>query len=140
MARHRQREQRVLRDAVGAAVRPVLVLVICMRVAASGSAGPHTNNSGDDSEGTEVAAGSSNDGSRVAQGASVFGQGTAKRQQRPQTHQREAQRAEDVGSQDVFIAGMIYTRSAGDYFRARRTHLVCLALRRRNGARESGGN
>ena len=41
----------------------------------------------------------------------VFGQGTAKRQQRPQTHQTEAQRAEDVGSQDVFIAGVIYTLS-----------------------------
>ncbi|KAI0286280.1 hypothetical protein BC826DRAFT_918147 [Russula brevipes] len=58
---------------------------------ASRAAEPHADDSGDDSDGTEIAAGSSNDGSRVAQ--------------------NQSQRAEDVGAQDAFIAGMIYALS-----------------------------
>jgi len=84
---------------------------------ASGSAEPHANDSGDDSDGTEIAAGSSNDGSRVAQGASsagARGQPSGQQQQQQQhqqAQQTQAQRAEDVGSQDAFIAGMIYALS-----------------------------
>ena len=86
---------------------------------ASGSAEPHANDSGDDSDGTEIAAGSSNDGSRVAQGeSSGVAQGgkhsVSQQQQGPQvrqTQQMQAQRTEDVGSQDAFIAGMIYALS-----------------------------
>ena len=86
---------------------------------ASGSAEPHANDSGDDSDGTEIASGLSNDDSRVAQGASSArargGQPSGSQQQQgpqtQQTQQTQAQRAGDVGSQDAFIAGMIYVLS-----------------------------
>ena len=83
---------------------------------ASGSAEPHANDSGDDSDGTEIAAGESNDGLRVAQGASSAGargqpSGQQGQQQQQQAQQTLAQRADDVGSQDAFIAGMIYALS-----------------------------
>jgi hypothetical protein len=73
---------------------------------ALGSAKPHANDSGDDSDRTEIAAGSSNDGSRVAQGAPHVGaRGQPSGQQQMQA---QAQRTEIVGSQDAFIAGMTY--------------------------------
>jgi hypothetical protein len=85
---------------------------------------PHADDSGDDSDGTEIAGDSSNDGSRAAHGpsstsAQARGQGP---QQTPQTQtqqpqpqqqntQTQTQRAEDIGAQDAFIAGMIYALS-----------------------------
>ncbi len=96
---------------------------------ASGSAEPHADDSGDDSDGTEIAAGSSNDGSRVAHGGSSSaqqagqpqqqqqgqqgqGQQLPLQQQQQQTQQQtQTQRAEDVGAHDAFIAGMIYALS-----------------------------
>jgi hypothetical protein len=70
--------------------------------------------SGDDSDGTEIAAGSSNDGSRGAAHGSSSAQtrgpqaGQQPQQQQPQP---QSQRADDVGAQDAFIAGMIYALS-----------------------------
>ena len=92
---------------------------LSLSACASGSAEPHANDSGDDSDGTEIASGLSNDGSRVAQGASSAGarggqpSGSQQQQgpQTQQTQQTQAQRAGDVGSQDAFIAGMIYALS-----------------------------
>jgi hypothetical protein len=91
---------------------------------ASRAAEPHADDSGDDSDGTEIAVGSSNDGSRVvhgpgsgqARGQQGGGQQQQQQQQQPQQQQQnqaqnQAQRAEDVGAQDAFIAGMIYALS-----------------------------
>jgi len=100
---------------------------------ASGSAEPHADDSGDDSDGTEIAAGSSNDGSRVAHGGSSSAQQAGQPQQQQQQGQQgqqgqgqqlplqpqqqqtqqqtQTQRAEDVGAHDAFIAGMIYALS-----------------------------
>jgi FtsZ-interacting cell division protein ZipA len=101
---------------------------------ASGSAEAEPNagdDSSDDSDGTEIAASSSNDGSRVAHGASSSGQAgqpqqqqqqpqppqqqqqsqQQQQQQQQQQSQTQAQRTEDVGAQDAFIAGMIYALS-----------------------------
>ena len=94
---------------------------------------PHADDSGDDSDGTEIAASSSNDGSRAAHGPGSSGpapapaqlsgqqqqaQQTPMQQQQQQQQQQESQqpqpqlqRAEDVGAQDAFIAGMIYALS-----------------------------
>jgi len=100
---------------------------------------PHADDSGDDSDGTEIAVGSSNDGSRAAHGPSTTsaqarGQQSGQQQQQqqqqqpmqtqtqpqPQTQQpqpqqqnskTETQRVEDIGAQDAFIAGMIYALS-----------------------------
>ena len=75
---------------------------------ASASAPPQAgdNDSGDDSDGTEIA-GSSNDGSR-AQGPA--GQ-PASLGARGKQQQAAKERADDVGAQDAFIAGMIYALS-----------------------------
>ncbi|KAH9010219.1 hypothetical protein EDB84DRAFT_1570699 [Lactarius hengduanensis] len=75
---------------------------------ASASAPPQAadNDSGDDSDCTEIAGGSSNDGSR-AQGPA--GQSPASGARAKQ--QAAKQRADDVGAQDAFIAGMIYALS-----------------------------
>ncbi|KAF8493656.1 hypothetical protein F5888DRAFT_1617763 [Russula emetica] len=88
-----------------------------------------SDDSGDDSDGTEIAGGSSNDGSRGAHGPSTTsaqarGQQSGHQgpQQPPQTQtqqpqpqqqntQTQTQRAEDIGAQDAFIAGMIYALS-----------------------------
>ena len=77
-------------------------------VSASASAPPQAgdNDSGDDSDGTEIA-GSSNDGSR-AQGPA--GQ-PASLGARGKQQQAAKERADDVGAQDAFIAGMIYALS-----------------------------
>ncbi|KAH8977028.1 hypothetical protein EDB86DRAFT_3010843 [Lactarius hatsudake] len=74
----------------------------------SASAPPQAadNDSGDDSDCTEIAGGSSNDGSR-AQGPA--GQNPASGARVKQ--QAAKQRADDVGAQDAFIAGMIYALS-----------------------------
>jgi len=95
----------------------------------SAEAEPHADDSGDDSDGTEIAGGSSNDGSRGAHGPNTTpaqgrGQqsGHPGQQQTPQTQtqqpqpqqqntQSQTQRAEDIGAQDAFIAGMIYALS-----------------------------
>lgn len=89
---------------------------------------PHADDSGDDSDGTEIAGGSST-GSRGAHGPSTTsaqarGQqsGHLGSQQPPQTQTQQPQpqqqntqgqtlRAEDIGAQDAFIAGMIYALS-----------------------------
>jgi hypothetical protein len=75
----------------------------------SASVPPHQagdNDSGDDSDGTEIAGGSSNDGSR-AQGPAGQPAALGARGKR----QAAKQRADDVGAQDAFIAGMIYALS-----------------------------
>jgi hypothetical protein len=96
----------------------------------STEAEPHADDSGDDSDGTEIAGGSSNDGSRAAAhgpntpSAQVRGQQSGHpgpqqppqtQPQQPQPQQQNAQtqtlRAEDIGAQDAFIAGMIYALS-----------------------------
>jgi hypothetical protein len=98
--------------------------------AVSAEAEPQADDSGDDSDGTEIAGDSSN-GSRAAHGPSTTS-AQARGQQSvhpgpPQTPQTQAQqpqpqqqntqahwqtqRAEDIGAQDAFIAGMIYTLS-----------------------------
>ena len=68
------------------------------------------NDSGDDSDGTEIAGGSSNDGLRAQGGGGAAGghgqPAAAKNQQ-----QAAKMRADDVGAQDAFIAGMIYALS-----------------------------
>lgn len=98
--------------------------------AVSAEAEPHADDSGDDSDGTEIAGGSSNDGSRAAHGPSSTPAQTQTRgqqsgnpgpQQPPQIQtqqpqqqqdtQTQTQRAEDIGAQDAFIAGMIYALS-----------------------------
>ena len=97
--------------------------------AVSAEAEPHADDSGDDSDGTEIAGGSSNDGSRAAHGPSTTPaqargpqSGHQGPQQTPQTQtqqpqppqqntQTQTQRAEDIGAQDAFIAGMIYALS-----------------------------
>ena len=96
----------------------------------------HADDSGDDSDGTEIAASSSNDGSRgvhgpgpgpvstppPTRGQSGQQQQQAQTQQTPVQHQQQQQqqsqqsqpttpRAEDAGAQDAFIAGMIYALS-----------------------------
>jgi hypothetical protein len=95
--------------------------------AVSAEAEPHADDSGDDSDGTEIAGESSN-GSRAAHGPSTTpaqprGQqsGHPGPQQPPQIQtqqpqpqqntQSQTQRAEDIGAQDAFIAGMIYALS-----------------------------
>ena len=78
-----------------------------------GGGGGGDNDSGDDSDGTEIAGGSSNDGSR-AQGVGGGG-GAAGGHGQPATaknlQQAAKMRADDVGAQDAFIAGMIYALS-----------------------------
>ena len=68
------------------------------------------NDSGDDSDGTEIAGGSNNDGSRAQGGGGAAGghgqPAAAKNQQ-----QAAKMRADDVGAQVAFIAGMIYALS-----------------------------
>jgi len=64
------------------------------------------NDSGDDSDCTEIAGGSSNDGSR-AQGPAGKAPSLGARGKQ----QAAKQRADDVGAQDAFIAGMIYALS-----------------------------
>ncbi|KAF8263735.1 hypothetical protein EI94DRAFT_1740259 [Lactarius quietus] len=75
----------------------------------SASAPPQTgdHDSGDDSDGTEIAD-SSNDGSR-AQGPAGGGQPAAMGARAKQ--QDAKMRTDDVGAQDAFIAGMIYALS-----------------------------
>ncbi|KAI0266591.1 Ribokinase-like protein [Russula aff. rugulosa BPL654] len=86
------------------------------------------DDSGDDSDGTEIAGDSSN-GSRAAHGPSTTSAQARGQQsghpgppQTPQTQaqqpqpqqqntQAQTQRAEDIGAQDAFIAGMIYALS-----------------------------
>ena len=97
----------VFRDADAASVPPIWALLICERVGQRRAAheclrgrfGRHGDRGWLEQRWVACRTGR------------VFGQGTAKRQQRPQTHQTEAQRAEDDRSQDVFIAGMIYMLS-----------------------------
>ena len=80
----------------------------------AGGGGGGDNDSGDDSDGTEIAGGSSNDGSR-AQGGGGGGGGAAGGHGQPATaknlQQAAKMRADDVGAQDAFIAGMIYALS-----------------------------
>jgi hypothetical protein len=98
--------------------------------AVSAEAEPQADDSGDDLDGTEIAGDSSN-GSRVAHGpratsAQARGQQSVHpgppqtpqtQAQQPQPQQQntrahwQTQRAEDIGAQDAFIAGMIYTLS-----------------------------
>ena len=98
--------------------------------AVSAEAEPQADNLGDDSDGTEIAGDSSN-GSRAAHGPSTTSVQALGQQfvhlgppqtpqtqvQQPQPQQQnmqvhwQIQRAEDIGAQDAFIAGMIYTLS-----------------------------
>ena len=85
-------------------------------VCASGE--PHAgDDSGDDSDGTEIAADSSNGSRGAAHGSSsaqTRGQQVGQQpqqQQQQQQQQSQSQRADDVGAQDAFIAGMIYALS-----------------------------
>jgi len=75
---------------------------------ASGQRHAGDNDSGDDSDGTEIAGGSSNDGSRAQHGAA--GQ-AAPLGARGKQQQAQKQRGDDVGAHDAFIAGMIYALS-----------------------------
>ena len=65
-----------------------------------------TNDSGDDSDGTEIAGGSSNDCSRE-QGPTLQPAPLGARAKPPTAKQR----ADEVGMQDTFIAGIIYALS-----------------------------
>ncbi|KAI9439013.1 hypothetical protein H4582DRAFT_1813774 [Lactarius indigo] len=64
------------------------------------------NDSGDDSDCTEIAGGSSNDGSRAQGPAGQTPTSGARSKQQAARH-----RADDVGAQDAFVAGMIYALS-----------------------------
>jgi hypothetical protein len=95
---------------------------------------PQADDSGDDSDGTEIAAGSSNDGTGAARATAVprSQQTTQQQQQQQQQHQQHQQQAQpppqkqqpqqpqqqqhqprvdDTGAQDAFVAGMIYALS-----------------------------
>lgn len=80
---------------------------------ACASGEPHAgDDSGDDSDGTEIAAGSSNGSRGAAHGSSsAQTRGQQVGQQPQQQQQSQSQRADDVGAQDAFIAGMIYALS-----------------------------
>ena len=79
---------------------------------ASGGATPQPgagsdNDSGDDSDGTEIAGGSSNDGLRAQGGGGAAG-GHCQPVAAKNLQQAARMRADDVGAQVAFIAGMIY--------------------------------
>ena len=78
----------------------------------TGGGGGGDNDSGDDSDGTEIAGGSSNDGGSRAHGGGGGGGGAAGGQPVAAAKLQAAKmRADDVGAQDAFIAGMIYALS-----------------------------
>ncbi|KAI0247349.1 hypothetical protein BJV78DRAFT_1246192 [Lactifluus subvellereus] len=66
------------------------------------------DDSGDDSDGTEIVTGSSNDGSSAATRAAVV---LTRGQQPSQQQQQQRQRTDDAGALDAFVAGMIYALS-----------------------------
>ena len=74
----------------------------------TGGGGGGDNDSGDDSDGTEIAGGSSNDGGSRAHGGAGAGGGQPVAAAKLQAAKM---RADDVGAQDAFIAGMIYALS-----------------------------
>ena len=81
-----------------------------------GGGGGGDNDSGDDSDGTEIAGGSSNDGSRAqgvggGGGGAAGGHGHGQPAAAKNLQQAAKMRADDVGAQDAFIAGMIYALS-----------------------------
>ena len=80
-------------------------------MSASAPAQAGDNDSGDDSDGTEIAGGSSNDGSRAQGGGGGPAGQPAALGARAKQQQAAKQRADDVGAQDAFIAGMIYALS-----------------------------
>ncbi|KAI9507412.1 hypothetical protein F5148DRAFT_1205370 [Russula earlei] len=75
------------------------------------------DDSGDDSDGTEIAAGSSTDGPVLPRGKPAGQQPQQELQEQQHQQQDEkvqAERTDDVGAQDAFIAGMIFALTRRD--------------------------